>query len=295
MFNIFKNVKVQLNVTLDRQVYAPGDTIQARITVQNDKEMTIQGGRFGIFCRQRYQYRRKHRDSDGDTTVDATWGSHDDEVLHFDFLSEMSLPPGTHTFDASHTLEAGALPTSKGEIVSAEWFAKATLDRKMASDFNSEAAFTVLTTNPPDMATRSAGSYGATNEPDEALMKFVLKTKEVTGGATLVGNLSIQPQKSFGVSGVRLELVRAEFVDDVSESGYVNRMEIKVAEAKLAGKMQLEPGQYQNLPFTLTLPQTMAPSMEFAVASLKYKLKGILARTLRKDTSVEEEIVVYVG
>ena len=295
MFGIFKNVKVQLNLALDRQIYAPGDTIQAHITLQNDKEMNIQAGRFTIFCRQRYQYRRKTRDSDGDTSIDTTWGTHDSEVFHYDFLSQMPLPPDTLTFDASFTLEEGALPTSKGDIVSTAWFAKATLDRKLAPDSNSEVEFTVVTVNPPDMATATGGHYGHANEPDEAQMSFVLKTKEVTGGATLAGSLRILPQKDFSVSEVRLTLVRDEYVSDVSNTGYDHRKEIKVVEVKLAGKTQMQAGQCLDFPFTLAMPQAMAPTMQFNVGSLQYKLKGILARTLRKDTLVVEEILVYAG
>ncbi len=295
MFGLFKNVKVQLNVALDRQVYAPGDTIHARITLQTDKEMNIQGGRFTIICQQRYQYKRKHRDSDGHSSVDTTWGTRDAEAFRFDFLQEMALPPGALTFDTSFTLEEGSLPSSKGEIISAAWFAKATLDRKLAADTNSEVEFTVLTANPADMATATAGQYGASNEPEEAQMSLALKTKEVTGGGALAGSLRIMPQKDFGVGEVRLELVRDEYVADVTGSGYDHKKEIKVAEAKLAGKTKLQPGQYLELPFTLPLPQAMAPSFEFEVGSLKYTLKGVLARTLRKDTSVEEEIKVYAG
>jgi hypothetical protein len=295
MFGIFKNVKVQLNLALDRQVYAPGDTVHARITLQTDKEMNIQGGRFTITCQQRYQYKRKHRDSDGHSSVDTTWGTRDAEAFRFDFLQEMALPPGALTFDTSFTLEDGSLPTSKGEIVSATWFAKATLDRKLAADANSEVEFTVLTANPPDMATATAGQYGASNEPGEAQMSFTLRTKEVTGGGVLAGSLRVLPQKEFGVGEVRLEMARVEYVADVTGSGYDHTKETKVAETKLAGKTQLQPGQYLDLPFTLALPQAMAPSFEFEVGSLKYTLKGILARTLRKDTSVEEEIRVYAG
>jgi hypothetical protein len=148
MFGIFKNTKVKLNLALDRQVYRPGDVIHAHITLQNDEEMNIQGLRFTIICQQKYQYRRKSRDSDGDTSVNTPWGKNDVEVFRFDFLPETSLLPDNRAFDTSFTLEESALPTSKGEIVSTAWFAKATLDRKHAADTNSEVEFTVVNTTP---------------------------------------------------------------------------------------------------------------------------------------------------
>ncbi len=293
MFDILKNVKVQLNLALDKQVYAPGDTIHAHITLQNDKEMNIQGGRFTITCQQKYQYKTKHRDSHGHTSISTTWGTHNAEVFRFEFLPEMPLPPDTHTFDTSFTLEPGPLPTSKGEIVSTAWFAKATLDRKMAPDTNKEVAFTVITGNPPDAAVAVATAVGTSNEPEEAQMNFTLRTRAVTGGVTLSGSLKIVPQKDFGVSEVRVELVRDEYVPDVANCGHENKKETIVAEMKLCGKTQLQVGQFMELPFTLTVPAELAPSMQFETGSLGYMVKGILARTLRKDTRVEEEILVY--
>jgi len=293
MFGIFKNTKVKLNLALDRQVYRPGDVIHAHITLQNDEEMNIQGLRFTIICQQKYQYRRKSRDSDGDTLVNTTWGKNDVEVFRFDFLPETSLLPDNRAFDTSFTLEESALPTSKGEIVSTAWFAKATLDRKHAADTNSEVEFTVVNTTPPGAVAAAAVEYGASNEPAEAQMSYYLKTKAVAGGDVLSGSLRILPQKNFSVSEVRLEFVRVEYVADVSRTGYDHQKEIQLVKKKLAGKTQLSAGQFQEFPFSLEIPQALAPSMQFDVASLKYQLKGVLARTLRKDTLVEEEIVVY--
>lgn len=296
MFNIFKSVKVQLDLKLDRQIYAPGDTIYAHITLQNEKEFNIQGGRFTLTCQQKYQYKRKHRDSNGHTSVDTTWGTHDTQVFRFDFLPEMILQAGTQTFETSFTLEADSLPSAKGDILSVTWFARATLDRKLAADTNSEVEITVVTANPPDVASAPIGQeYGLVNEPDEVRMTFLLNTKEVTGGARLAGRLRIFPLKDFTANEVRLALTRDEYVSDVSETGYENKKEIVVAEVKLAGKTPLQTGQYQEFPFTLDLPPAMAPSVQFNVGALTYRLQGILARTLRKDTRVEEEVRVYSG
>lgn len=295
MFGIFKNGKVQLNVALDRQVYAPGDTINARITVQNDKEINIQGGHFVVTCQQKYQFRRETSDSEGDTTVKTTWGKNDTQVFTFDFLPQLSLPPDTHTFEASIKVEEGALPTSKGEIVSTAWFAKAKIDRKLAPDANSEVDFTVVTLNPPNMRSATTGQYGTSNEPAEAQLTYLLQTKEISGGAVLSGSLRILPHKDFGVSEVRLEFARDEYVADVSKTGCKNKKETPLVKVKLAGKTQLQAGQLQEFPFTLQTPPALAPSMQFAAGSLKYKLKAILARMMRKDTLVEEEILVYSG
>lgn len=293
MFDIFKGGKVQLDVRLDKQVYAPGDTIYAHISLQNDKELKIQGGRFALTCQQKYQYKRKHRDSDGHSKVDTTWGTNDLQVFRFDFLPETTLAPGVQTFETSFALDASAVPSSKGDIISVAWFAKATLDRKMAADTNSEVEFGVISANPLDSAGEIPREFGVANEPEEARMAFNLKACQATRGQTLAGFLRIFPQKNFGVNEVRLELLRDEYVADVSSSGYDHSKQSKAAEVKLAGKTQLQTGQYMDIPFSLALPADLAPSFQIDAGYLKYRLQGVLARTLRKDTLVEEEIVVY--
>lgn len=295
MFDIFKGGKVQLDVRLDKQVYAPGDTIYAHISLQNDKELKIQGGRFVLACQQKYQYKRKHRDSDGHSKVDTTWGTKDVEVHHFDFLSETTLAPGAQTFETSFTLDAGAASSSKGEIISVTWYAKATLDRKMAADTNTEVEFQVVNAKPVNAAGETPREYGEANEPEEARMTFYLRACQVTRGTALSGFLRIYPQKNFGAGEVRLELMRDEYVGDVSESGYDHSKQTKVAESRLAGKTQLQAGQYMEFPFTLALPEDLAPTFAIEPGYLMYTLHGVLARTLRKDTLVKEEIIVYPG
>jgi len=293
MFDIFKGGKVQLDVQLDKQVYAPGDTIHARISLQNDKELKIQGGRFTLTCQQKYQYKRKHRDSDGHSKVDTTWGTNDVQVHHFDFLPETTLAPGAQAFETSFTLDAVAASSSRGEIISVAWYAKATIDRKMAADTNTEVEFQVVNANPVDAAGETPREYGEANEPEEARMTFYLRSCQVTRGTALSGFLRIYPQKNFGAGEVRLELMRDEYVGDVSGSGYDHSRQTKVAETKLAGKTQLQAGQYMEFPFTLALPADLAPTFAIEPGYLKYTLQGVPARTLRKDTLVKEEIIIY--
>lgn len=293
MFDIFKGGKVQLDVRLDKQIYAPGDTVHARISLQNDKELKIQGGRFTLTCQQKYQYKRKHRDSDGHTKVDTTWGTNDVQVHRFDFLPETTLSPGAQTFETSFPLDTGVHPSSKGDIISVTWYAKATIDRKMAADTNTEIEFQVVNANPVEAAAETAREYGEPNEPEEARMSFYLRGCQVTRGTALSGFLRIYPQKNFNASEVRLELMRDEYVGDVTGSGYDHSKQTKAAETRLAGKTQFQTGQYMEFPFTLALPEDLAPTFAIEPGYLKYTLQGVLARTLRKDTLVKEEIIVY--
>lgn len=299
MFDFLKGGKIKLSLALDRSslAYAPGEVLNARISLENDKELKIKGGSFRIRSQERFQYmtRETTTDSQGQTSTNTVtnWRTEDLELFRFEFLPETSLPPGVHTYQTSFTLDPNAPPTCTGSIVSQKWFAKANLDRKLALDTSSEIEFRVLGLTPPVVS--AAGEYGQSNQPNEAQLSLALMRKEYPSGSSLSGSLKVLPVKSFDASEVRLELVRYEFVPDVTNSGTNNFSETNLVKIKLAGKTSFESGQSQVFPFNIQVPDQIPPSVQLGVGSLGYKLKGILARTLRSDTRVEEEVILYNG
>lgn len=298
MFNFLKGSKTELMVKLDRPglVYVPGDVVNARITVENDKELKIQGGRFVVLAREGYKYQEETTETDSEgnssSSVQETWGYKEKEVFRFDFLPEGPIPPGKHTYETSFTLPADAAPTVNGNIVTLNWYAKATLDRRLASDINKEIEFRLLAITPSSLT--PAGDYGASNEPGEAAMAFNLPNKEFINNCALMGSLKIMPNKPFDVSEIRLELVRWEYVPNVGGCGD-NKNETTVVKLKLAGKTHLEEEQFLEFNFNAQLPIQIPPSVQLSVGSIGYKLKGILSRALRKDTMIEEEVYLYTG
>jgi hypothetical protein len=70
-----------------------------------------------------------------------------------------------------------------------------------------------------------------------------------------------------------------------------------LSEVKLqvAGKTRLQTGQALAYPFSLRIPDSSPPTSPMRQSSVSWMLKGVLARSLRADTRVEEEIFVYSG
>jgi len=68
---------------------------------------------------------------------------------------------------------------------------------------------------------------------------------------------------------------------------------VNAVKVKLADKTKLVVGQPMAFPFKITVPQPCSPSGSTGSWSVTWKLKGILARFMRKDTAVEQELKVY--
>jgi sporulation-control protein spo0M len=296
MFDFLKGGKAKLHVTLDRPMlpYYLGETVHAAVTIEGEKELKIEEARVALVCHEEYEYRYEshHRDSDGHhhTAVHTSWAT-DEQVIQQQVLMGQGAIPSNfmQTYEFSAAIPASAPPTCDGgRIVRVKWMVKATLDRKLAGDIEDKAELLVFATPPGSMV--SPGEFGYSNEPKEATLAMALPCKEWVLGETVQGQFLIRPQKAFEATEVRVELVRVEQVP--RDRGNESKEEVKV---KLAGKTKFEPGQDLTFPFSVAIPSPRPVSGRTRNSSVTWRLRGVLARFLRGDTLVEEEIFVYSG
>lgn len=293
MFDFLKGGKAHITVTLDRTTpYLPGERVRAQIMIETQGEFKVQEGRVALIYQEEYQYReeRTSHDSDGDTRreITATWTTSDIEVQREVFAREGTFPKNSqqvHEFAA--LIPANALPTlGGGKILRSRWLVKATLDRRLAADVNAEAPLTVVTLAP--VATTPPGEFGTSNEPADAEMALALPGREFVAGDTVSGQLIVRPAKHFDASEVRVELVRVEHVPRDKGNTHEEAQRVKVA-----GGTKFLAGQPQTFPFTLAVPSNAPPSATTPNGTITWTVKGVLARTLRSDTRVEEAVVVF--
>lgn len=294
MFNFLKGKQDNLNVTLDRPsgIYFPGESVTAAISFECNKEVKVQEGRAVLICEEEFDYRSWDTTTDSDGNTEQTLCEHRySQRYEFDpqvFLLDTTLTAGTtHHFSFSTQLPQAALPSTPGKIIKVRWLVKATLDRKLAADYNTETEFTI----PATLTAASApGQYGQSSEMDQANLSLELPSTAWLAGETINGTLHIHPLKNFDVTGVRLELVRKESVS--YDQGLEKEEIIKI---KLGDKMRLQAGQPMSLPFKINMPTPCPPSGATDNWTLSWVLRGVLARFLRKDTLVEKVIVIYTG
>jgi sporulation-control protein spo0M len=302
MFDFLKGGKTSVKLTLDRPIsedatqvypYYPGETVHARVTLASEKEIKIQEGRIALVYQEEYQYKHHHhtRDSHGHsrTTVATAWATDEREANRQVFLGETSLPAGTQkTYEFDLPMPTNAAPSAQAEIVHIKWMVKATLDRKMAGDIEDKVDLPVFTGISGTSAQPVEAS--ASSEPDQADLIFSLPGKEWVMGETIAGWLKISPKKAFDVAEIRVELVRCERVPRDLGNEHETAMPFK-----LSGGTRLEPGQNLSLPFNIAIPSPVPATFSTPNSTMNWMLKGVLARRLRKDTIVEEGIIIYNG
>jgi hypothetical protein len=291
VFDFLKGANAQLNVTIDRPVgpYFPGDTVRATVSAKADKDFKFQQGRVALLYSERYEYRKREYDSEDHRWETNSFNSTEEHEIR----RELILPEGLLKANAPQTwtfewqIPPDAPPTHAGKILQIRWMVKATLDRKLMKDVNASAEFPVLSV--PRGERVNAGEFGTANSPGDAQMFIGLPKEEWSEGETMQGKLIVRPQKEFDVTEVRVELQRVENVPQ--DEGNTNT--VSVNKIRVAPGTKYRAGEAQDYPFTFQLPATTTPTIRAPHGSVSWLLKGTLARRLRSDFEVQEEIVVY--
>lgn len=290
MFDFLKGGKANLYVTLERanKIYAPGETIHARVSVQGVKDLKIQAARIALVSREEYEYQSESRDSDGDRSTSKTRTTDEVNVWQEQFMGETTIKGNSNqTFEFDMLLPPNALPSvDGGKILNHEWVVKTTLDRKLLSD--TEDKQTIYVPSGPSDNMRGAGEYGFSNEPAEAELLLKLPNTQFALGETIAGEFIIRPQKDFDVSDIRVEL--EQFEDVPRDEGNTHK---EKREVKLAGGTKLKRGNELVLPFQIKISGSAPVTCHTRHGSIEWVLRGVLSRRMRGDTSVEQEIYLY--
>jgi hypothetical protein len=285
-FGLFGGGQAQISLEIDRPhaYYLPGDRLEARVTVEGEKDLDIQEGRAELICEETYIYR--YTDSDGDSRKSK--GKDQLVELKQSFLGQTKVAGGSvQTFDLAFDIPAWGVPTYGGKIVNVRWLVKAVLDVRLRRDIREEIEFTVAAS--PAGQAGGAGQYGASSSPQDCELAFWLPGKEFREGDSVEAKALIQTRERFGVRAVRVELQRIEHVP--YRSGNTN----KVIEQKieLMGAREFGSGEDLELPFTCRLPAAGRPTLRTKNSSVRWVLALIMDRQLRKDFRAEEDIYVF--
>src|SRR5947209_5987190 len=77
-----------------------------------------------------------------------------------------------------------------------------------------------------------------------------------------------------------------------SADGNITRVRWKV-QAIVAGEVELTPGLPVEYPFRLEVPPDPVPTLETEQSTVRWRLKGIGSRRMRRDYDVAQELYVY--
>lgn len=294
MFDFLKGGKAQVKVEIDRpdESYVPGERIKARVTVVGEKDLKIQKGKIALVYREEYQRHSRERDTDSDgnssTSDTKSWVTEQTEAWQQQFFGETTVKGGSNqTFEYEIPLPTDAPPVFQGgKILKGEWLVKATLDRKLASDVETKVKPLVVTVPTDKMG--GPGIYGESNASAEADLKFNLPALEFVLGETITGEFLIHANKEIDASEFRVELeCREEVPQDLGNT------HSETTSVKVGAGAKLTVGQDLKFSFQLTVPTSRPVTCRTKHGSITWHLKGVIARRMRSDTYVTQEVYIY--
>lgn len=278
-----------VQLLLDREDVAAGETVQATVRISGGRKDTeITEGRLRLVYENEYEWR--DRESTMFSSSESTTRTHRDTDRKT--ISEQRfLEPGAIRADTpeDHTLSveipASSVPSGEGKITRVRWKVQATLARDRARDISDEVALEVLSTADQDWLepAEDVDSHG------DCLLGFQLEKRAFGAGEPIEGTLVLTPSEECKVSEVRVELERHEHVP----RNQGNMAHAREAQAIVAGALELSPGVPHEYSFRLEVPPDPVPTLDTEQSRVWWLLKGIGARTMRRDYRVEQEVLVY--
>lgn len=191
---------------------------------------------------------------------------------------------------ASLTIPPGAIPSGEGEITDVRWKAGVVLSRRHALDPDEETTVEVLSL-PAAYADRAA-TPPELDAPDDWELDFRRpRGRTARTGESVAGTLLVKPSEELEPQEVRVELVRREEVP---------RGEGKVSEAVASSVVvEEQPSLGLRVPrefaFDLAVPEGACPTLQTDRSTVRWYLRGVVARRLRSDYNLLAELNVHSG
>lgn len=284
MVSLFRRPGEDLQIEIDKTVVQPGEELGTRVTVVPKGDFQARQGMVEQICTETYVQ-----------LISSQYGQHyhrKTQVLSRAggaFMEDVTVHAGLpHSGGMRLVVPADALPTLTGERVNKiepgiSWAVAAYLDVARARDIRQSQEITVV---------RPAASDDWAPRPASAESRHsqcVLRLDLTSGGArsenVVAGSLSAEMLHNVGVSEVRVELVRIEKFGNVERSHTVDTVVVEP-------EGSLTAGQAREWSFRLTVGRVRAPTLKTDKSSVRWLVKGILARRMRPDLRVEREINV---
>ena len=142
------------------------------------------------------------------------------------------------------------------------------------------------------MLSTEAGWTAPAEEADshgECDLSFRLEKSAFGVGEPIEGTLVLTPSKECKANEVRVELERQEEVP----RGAGNEEVVREAQAILDGAVELTPGAPREYAFRVEVPPDPVPSLRTDRSTVRWRLKGIGSRRMKRDYNVTQQVLVH--
>ena len=287
MLSRFRRPAADLRVELSETTFQPGDELNIRVSLIPRDGFQVRRGRVGIVCTETYE-ELIHNPRYGMQRRKATQIlSRDEKVFMDNSVARRGLP---YSADVDWAVPPDALPTARGAIIHSidvgiTWTVTTSLDVAGARDFHDRQEITVVRPPPPSDAPYSPIVAEATH--DWCALTLNLPTGSARSGDRLDGSLRAEILQDVSVSEVRVELIRVEAFGSAVQDCFEDT-------ATLDTDLELRRGEAREWRFQVNIGAVCAPSLQTRNSSVTWLVKCVLARRMRFDAQIEQEIRVDV-
>ena len=288
----FRRPAADFRVELSESALRPGDELRVRVSLIPRDGFQVRRGTVVIRCVESYVEilpgMNTGRYGSGRQRMKGTriLYRHEEAIIE-DGRMRQGLP---FYADFEWVVPPDAFPTVIGESrdvfdVGIEWTVTTSLDVAGARDFNDQQQLTVgsprtAMDEEPEPIVREVAD-------DESVLTLTLAEGRYSSWEMIEGTLRAEILQDMDVSEVRAELVRVESFGYDGDDFLAGRV-------RLEEDTELRQGGTREWRFRLETGEVYAPTLSTDYSSVRWLVRCVLARRMRFDTFIEQEIRVGV-
>ena len=294
MLSRFRQPAADFRVELSETTLQPGDELNVRVSLIPRDGFQVRRGSLEIVCTESFvEYVTTMRT--------GRYGSHYstqrlkatrilsryEKVFMDNSTMRRGLP---YSVDVDWAVPPDAPPTASGVSIGSinvgiTWTVKTFLDVAGARDFHDSQEITVV--SPPTPSDAPSTPLVTEHADDLYALSLTIPTGIARSWDTLDGSLRAEILQDVSVSVVSVELFRVEAFGSAVQD-YTEDM------VTLDTDLTLRRGETREWPFRISAGEVFTPSLQTRNSSVTWLVKCVLARRMRFDVQIEQEIRVDV-
>jgi hypothetical protein len=282
VIKFLRRPKASISLDVEGEEFHPGDFVRCRAVITSQKGFDVRKCRLVLACVETYW----QTTSDGKTTSQVKRTGTITEVEHRFVRIDRIRPGISHIEEAVITLPPDAPSTVIGRHARLDWMLKLSLDVKGARDLKAERSFTVNSVQDPSVSPGNRSMVETMQSFDDCDLGLEIARTEYRAGDSVQGRLRLESKGDCDFPEVRVEIVR-------QEKAGVRGSSTVADQAVLETNATYSSGRTRQWGFSLVVPDGRWPSTEVSRTLVSWRVKAVLARSRRRDFSVEREITVY--
>ncbi len=284
VFSFFRRPKADLSIELGRDVGIPGEEVLATVTLTASKDLEVRDATVYFECRERY-WKNEY-----DTATKSVRPKEKSRNLFESsqrLMTDAKVRSGIPVIEqVSFRLPDDAHRTVEGKVVRIDWRIRVGMDIPGARDLKAEQALVVeAARSRADTTAEEPAPLFTDQQFDECRLRMETEKSVFAPGEPVAGSVLLDAQQDCSFDEIRVELIRSEEAGDQSAD---DRSQV----VSLQKDPGVRAGLSQEWRFEVDLPETAVPSMAASDSTVVWKLKGVLARSKRRDYSVETQFTV---